>query len=248
VKLRRYALPATTATLAVTLTASSLPAQASHSPVSHSTVYTVPGLNIHHLPKGAKKLPGGWIAVPVPWSVLTHNKAVRHASTTTASDKRIPSGSIYQCFYWDHSYCTATKYDIGPLIDLVEGDVAAVGLGLIVAILWKWINRGGGSDSLRLAGYNPAPRPGWPTWNSNECLGVWGFDNHAHLGSCNSKHGIYWKLYLAYRGNNYAYRMWNTYDRGWLESDKHLSGKSDPLWVGSGGSNFRTFEDFLGLP
>lgn len=246
-KLRRYALLATAATLTVALTASSLPAQASGSPIGHSTVYTVPVLNIHHVPKGAKKLPGGWIAVPVPWSILARNKAIRHTSTTAAAEKSIPSGSFYQCFYWDHSYCTATNYDIGPLTDILLMDINEIGVGLWILLLWKLLNRGG-SDSLRLAGYNPAPRPGWPNYNSNECLGVWGYDNHPHLGSCNSKHGIFWKLYLAYRGNNYAYRMWNTYDQGWLESDKHLSGNSDPLWVGSGGSNFRTFEDFVGLP
>lgn len=31
-----------------------------------------------------------------------------------------------------------------------------------------------------------------------------GFNSHAHLGSCNSKHGVYWKLYLSIKGNKYA--------------------------------------------
>jgi hypothetical protein len=42
------------------------------------------------------------------------------------------------------------------------------------------------------------------------CIGAWGYNQHVKLGSCSSKHGIYWQL----QSHNGGYRLWNTYSKG----------------------------------
>ncbi len=44
------------------------------------------------------------------------------------------------------------------------------------------------------------------------CIGAWGYNQHVKLGSCSSKHGIYWQL----QSHNGGYRLWNTYSKGYL--------------------------------
>jgi hypothetical protein len=50
-----------------------------------------------------------------------------------------------------------------------------------------------------------------------QCLGSWGLDTHDHLGSCKSRHGIYWETF-----NTGAW--WDTYTNGVLISQSTDNG------------------------
>jgi hypothetical protein len=211
------------------------------------------GNPVTKLPRGAKVLPSGLVLVPVAPSKLVHRPwksplqdprptvdYSRHPNTTTSESV------VYECLYNSNDFCQGAK-KTRAVGDLVIQDATQVVIQLIVLAIWYILNRGGPKDpslSFQIYTWYPKTPSGWPAHRAYQCMGVWGYDNHPHLGSCNSKHGIYWILYQAYKGNNYAFWMWDTYSHCWEQGAKNLRKTGTVEWCGVG-NDWHTWADYL---
>lgn len=91
-------------------------------------------------------------------------------------------------------------------VDVVTESIGAVGALIIIV---KTISGSGKGKHTKK--YKKDGTAGGGNQEGNGlCIGAWGYNHHVELGSCTSKHGIYWQL----QSHNGGYRIWNTYSHG----------------------------------
>ena len=101
-------------------------------------------------------------------------------------------------------------------VNMVTGIIGAAGA---LVVIYKTFSSGGGGKHAKKFSKTGTANGGNQEGNG-QCIGVWGYNTDAHLGSCNSKHGIWWTL----SSHNGGYRLWNTYSKGDLIAPSNRSG------------------------
>lgn len=102
-------------------------------------------------------------------------------------------------------------------VDIVTGVINAT--ASLIIIVKTLSGKGKGKHTKRFDKDGTAA--GKNQEGNGRCIGAWGYNHDITLGSCNSKHGVYWQL----DSHNGGYRIWNTYSKGYLIAPSKKSGK-----------------------